>query len=67
MKKLFLMLVMCVFAVALFVQQSSAQQSLGDAARANRAKKHSSTSAVKLDDDTMPQLLAFRQRRTWNR
>src|SRR5437868_8405996 len=53
MKKLYLMLVMCVFA-AVFVQQASAQQSLGDVARANRAKKHTSSSAIKLDDDTMP-------------
>lgn len=58
MKKLFLMVVMCAFA-AVFVQQSSAQQSstepsLGDVARANRAKKHTSSSAIKLDDDTMP-------------
>lgn len=58
MKKFFLMVVMCVSA-AVFVQQSSAQQSsaepsLGDVARANRAKKHASSSAIKLDDDTMP-------------
>src|SRR5690348_9585537 len=54
MKKLFLMVVMCAFA-AVFVQQSAAQeQSLGDVARANRAKKHTSSSAIKLDDDTMP-------------
>jgi hypothetical protein len=53
MKKLSLMFVVCLFAAAAFVQQSFAQ-SLGDVARANRAKKHSSTSAVKLDDDSMP-------------
>ena len=29
-------------------------QSLGDMARANRAKKHASSSTVKLDDDSMP-------------
>ena len=49
MKKLYLVVVVCLFATA-----ALAQQSLGDVARANRAKKHSSSSAVKLDDDTMP-------------
>ncbi len=49
MKKIFLMLVMCLFAAA-----AVAQQSLGDVARANRAKKHTSSSETKLDDDTMP-------------
>jgi len=54
MKKLFLILVtlmVCVFAAAAVAQQ---EQSLGDVARANRAKKHTSSSAIKLDDDTMP-------------
>jgi hypothetical protein len=49
MKKYFLVLAMCLFAAA-----AVAQQSLGDVARANRAKKHSSSGEVKLDDDTMP-------------
>ena len=49
MKKIFLMLAMCLFAAA-----AVAQQSLGDVARANRAKKHTSSSENKLDDDTMP-------------
>jgi hypothetical protein len=49
MKKLFLVLAMCLFAAA-----AVAQQSLGDVARANRAKKQSNSSEVKLDDDTMP-------------
>ena len=49
MKKIFLMLVMCLFAAA-----AIAQQSLGDVARANRAKKHTSSSETRLDDDTMP-------------
>jgi hypothetical protein len=49
MKKLFLILAMCLFAAA-----AVAQQSLGDVARANRAKKQSNSSEVKLDDDTMP-------------
>jgi hypothetical protein len=53
MKKFFLILLVCVFAAAV-AQQSSAQQSLGDVARANRAKKHTSSSAIKLDDETMP-------------
>ena len=43
-----------VFAVCLFAAAAYAQQSLGDVARANRAKKHTSSSAIKLDDDTMP-------------
>jgi hypothetical protein len=49
MKKLLLILVMCLFAAA-----AVGQQSLGDVARANRAKKQSNSSEVKLDDDTMP-------------
>src|SRR4030088_2210857 len=53
MKKLSLMVVLCLVGAATVVQQSFAQ-SLGDVARANRAKKHASTSAVKLDDDSMP-------------
>jgi len=48
MKKLFLMFAVCLFGAAAYAQ------SLGDVARANRAKKHASTSAVKLDDDSMP-------------
>src|SRR5579864_5131850 len=48
MKKLFLLLAMCTFAAAAF-----AQQSLGDVARANRAKKHANSSETKLDDDNM--------------
>jgi hypothetical protein len=54
MKKLFLILVtlvMCGFAAVAVAQQ---EPSLGDVARANRAKKHTSSSAIKLDDDTMP-------------
>jgi chromosome segregation ATPase len=54
MKKIFLilvMLVMCGFAAVAVAQQ---EPSLGDVARANRAKKHTSSSAIKLDDDTMP-------------
>jgi len=53
MKKLFLILVtlmVCVFAAAAVAQQ---EQSLGDVARANRAKKHTSSSAIKLDDDSV--------------
>jgi len=46
MKKLFLFVVMSLFAVA-----AVAQQSLGDVARANRAKKHASAT-TKLDDDS---------------
>src|SRR5262249_15652560 len=55
MKKHFLMLVMYLFAVTAlaFAQQASSQQSLGDVARSNRAKKHPSSSSVKLDDDTV--------------
>src|ERR1700731_1400123 len=53
MKKLSVMVVLCLAGAATFVQQSFAQ-SLGDVARANRAKKHASASAVKLDDDSMP-------------
>jgi hypothetical protein len=49
MKKFFLMFVICMSAAA-----AVAQESLGDAARANRAKKRSSASAVKLDDDSLP-------------
>ena len=49
MKKLCL-----VFAICLFTAAAFAQQSLGDVARANRAKKHSNTNTVKLDDDSMP-------------
>jgi hypothetical protein len=49
MKKLFLVLAMCLFAAA-----AVAQQSLGDVARANRANKHSNTGETKLDDDNMP-------------
>lgn len=47
-KKLFLILAMCLFASAMFAQ------SLGDVARANRAKKHSNAGETKLDDDSMP-------------
>ena len=54
MKKLYVMMVMCACALTALGQQASSQQTLGDVARANRAKKHSSSSAVKLDDDTMP-------------
>ena len=54
MKKLFLMCAVCLLGAAAYSQLSFAQQSLGDVARANRAKKHASTSAVKLDDDSMP-------------
>jgi hypothetical protein len=46
MKKLFLLAVMSLFAAA-----ALAQQSLGDVARANRAKKHD-TATTKLDDDS---------------
>jgi chromosome segregation ATPase len=53
MKKLFLMLVMCLFASAAFAQ------SLGDVARANRAKKHSNASETKLDDDSMPHSISL--------
>ena len=53
MKKLFLLSVMCLFAAMTFAQQASAQQSLGDVARANRAKKHPNSSETKLDDDNM--------------
>ena len=49
MKKLLLMFVVCLFGAGAY-----AQQSLGDVARANRAKKHTSSSTVKLDDDSMP-------------
>jgi chromosome segregation ATPase len=49
MKKLCLVFAICLFAAAAF-----AQDSLGDVARANRAKKHSSGNTVKLDDDSMP-------------
>jgi predicted RNase H-like nuclease (RuvC/YqgF family) len=49
MKKLCL-----VFAICLFTAAAFAQESLGDVARANRAKKHSNTNTVKLDDDSMP-------------
>jgi hypothetical protein len=49
MKKLLLMFVVCLFGTGAY-----AQQSLGDVARANRAKKHTSSSTVKLDDDSMP-------------
>src|SRR5215467_13406861 len=45
MKNLFLLVVMCVFAAA-----AVAQQSLGDVARANRAKKHAAAT-TKLDDE----------------
>ena len=54
MKKYLLIFAMCVSGAAVFAQQAFAQQSLGDVARANRAKKHTSSSAIKLDDDTMP-------------
>jgi chromosome segregation ATPase len=43
-----------IFAVCMFVAAAYSQQSLGDVARANRAKKHASSSTVKLDDDSMP-------------
>jgi chromosome segregation ATPase len=49
MKTFLLMFVMCLFAAT-----AVAQESLGDAARANRAKKHPSASSVKLDDDSIP-------------
>jgi hypothetical protein len=48
MKKLFLLLMMCGFAMA-----AVAQQSLGDVARANRANKKG-TATTKLDDDSLP-------------
>ena len=54
MKKLLLIFAVCLFGAAAYAQQSSSQQSLGDVARANRAKKHASSSAIKLDDETMP-------------
>src|SRR5579864_6131589 len=43
-----------IFAVCLFGAAAYGQQSLGDVARANRAKKHANSSTVKLDDDSMP-------------
>jgi hypothetical protein len=46
MKKLFLLAIMSLFAAA-----AVAQQSLGDVARANRAKKHT-PATTNLDDDT---------------
>jgi len=49
MKTLYLMFMMCLFVAAAAAQE----QSLGDVARANRAKKHSSASAIKLDDETV--------------
>ncbi|HEY1939609.1 MAG TPA: hypothetical protein VGJ33_16885 [Candidatus Angelobacter sp.] len=49
MKKFCLVFAICLFAAAAF-----AQESLGDVARANRAKKHTNTNTVKLDDDSMP-------------
>lgn len=54
MKKLLLMFAVCLFGAGALAQQAFAQQSLGDVARANRAKKHTSSSTVKLDDDSMP-------------
>jgi len=50
MKTIYTMLVMCLFIGAAAAAQD---QSLGDVARANRAKKHSSASAIKLDDETV--------------
>src|SRR6266481_1000455 len=49
MKILFLLVVISVFAAA-----AVAQQSLGDAARANKARKHTSANVIQLDDDTLP-------------
>jgi len=54
MKKFLLMFAVCLVGAIVNAQQSSSQQSLGDVARANRARKHASPSAVKLDDDTTP-------------
>src|SRR5690349_20507225 len=53
MKKCLLIFAMCVSGAAVFAQQAVAQQSLGDVARANRAKKRTSSSTIKLDDDTV--------------
>src|ERR1041385_889954 len=55
MKKFLLMFAVCLFGAAAFAQhafaqQASSQQSLGDVARANRAKKHANSSTVKLED-----------------
>lgn len=50
MKTIYTMLVMCLFVGAAAAAQD---QSLGDVARANRAKKHASASAIKLDDETV--------------
>ena len=52
MKKLFLLALMSMFATA-----ATAQQSLGDAARANRAKKHA-TANTNLDDDNFARTTA---------
>ena len=49
MKTIYLMLVMCLFVAAGAAQD----QSRGDVARANRAKKHTSASAIKLDDESV--------------
>ncbi len=49
MKNLFLLAVISVLAAA-----AAAQQSLGDVARANKARKHASANTIQLDDDTLP-------------
>jgi DNA repair exonuclease SbcCD ATPase subunit len=54
MKRFSLMFAVCLLGATAYAQQASSQQSLGDVARANRARKHASPSAVKLDDDTTP-------------
>jgi chromosome segregation ATPase len=48
MRKILLIFAVCLFGATVYAQ------SLGDVARANRAKKHASSSTVKLDDDSMP-------------
>src|SRR3954470_15298878 len=48
MKKFLLIFAVCLFGATVYAQ------SLGDVARANRAKKHPNSSTVKLDDDSMP-------------
>src|SRR5260221_707090 len=49
MKKFFPLIVMCFFGAS-----ALAQQSLGDIAREERAKKRAGSPAVRLDDDTTP-------------
>src|ERR1041385_640361 len=51
MKNFLLIFAVCLFGAGALAQQAFAQQSLGDVARANRAKKHTNSSTVKLDDD----------------